>query len=94
MPPALTPGTEFPRFISFADSSAIVSMRYNPQARLLRVFFRQTRTVWEYTEVWPSEFAQLAGSYSVGKAFNELIRPIKKGHRVYPEPGQTATHHG
>ena len=63
----------FERVVEVNDSSVVQRLSYSPKRRVLRVLFA-SGSVFEYEEVWPADFADLASAYSVGQVFNERIR--------------------
>lgn len=82
--------TEFPRTMEITDSTMVSRIAYHPQKRLLRVWFKQTNSVWDYADIWPTEFSALVSAYSIGEYFNVYIRPTHEGERVSPAPGHRA----
>ncbi len=56
------------------DSSVILSVGYDDRRQILKVRFRNGR-IYYYLDVPPSAYAALMSSPSVGRYFNETIRP-------------------
>jgi KTSC domain-containing protein len=55
-------------------SSVVASVGYDPQQRRLEVAFHNGR-VYAYFEVPPSVYEELVTAESVGKFFNENVKP-------------------
>jgi hypothetical protein len=62
------------------DSSVIHSIGYDERRRLLRVRFHNGRT-YSYLGVEPLEYRALLASPSIGKYFNEVIKPAHRAVR-------------
>lgn len=82
----------FSRVLTVRDSSAIEEIAWDPKTKRLRVYFASTATLWEYTGVYPSDFAALACAHSVGLVFNERIRLQYPATRVFG-PAQEESRH-
>lgn len=54
-------------------SSAIKTVSYNPESRILRIEFTQGRE-YDYPDVPEIEFKNLIGAESVGKYYNQHIK--------------------
>lgn len=72
----------FPRDTTVHDSAPIARVAYHPQQRRLRIWFTSTQSCWEFAEVYPATYGQFMAAYSLGRAFNELIRDRYDGVRV------------
>lgn len=58
----------------FVDSSAIQAVSYDRKNKVLHVMFRQG-TVYSYPRIGAHRYSKLIHAESVGKYFNEAIRP-------------------
>lgn len=65
----------------YVESSVIASVAHDPQANVLEVEFRNGR-LYEYFGVPHGEYEALLSAESVGKYFNEEIRPRYRSARV------------
>lgn len=74
------------RVCSFTDSSAISEAAYDFSRRTLKITFLHTESIWEYYNVYPSDFAALCCAYSPGEVFNERIRNRFDAKRLHPPP--------
>lgn len=54
-------------------SSAIKTVSYNPESRILRIEFTQGRE-YDYPDVPETEFVNLVSAASVGKYYNQHIK--------------------
>ncbi|MDQ3280190.1 MAG: KTSC domain-containing protein [Acidobacteriota bacterium] len=69
------------------DSSVLATVGYDKQRRVLKVRFRNGR-IYYYLDVSPAEHAALLASTSIGKYFNEVIKPQHRAVRVRAEPAK------
>lgn len=74
----------FARTLAVTDSYPIDEVSYDFKTQTLRVRFPRTNSTWDYDGVPAWVFARLAGAYSVGQAFNELVRNRYDATRVAP----------
>jgi hypothetical protein len=77
---------DFPRIVTFQDSSAIDFVAWDPNTRVMRVSFKTTQSVWDYYGVWPSDFSAVVAAHSPGEVLNKRIRNNFDARRIHPEP--------
>lgn len=79
----------FSRICHVTDSAVIKEIAYDHTSRKLRITFKSTDSIWEYENVWPSDFARLVCAHSPGQVFNESIRNRYTAVRLVPAPTRT-----
>lgn len=62
------------------DSSVLLSVGYDPARRILKVRFRNGLTYY-YLDVSPASHRALLSAPSIGKYFNEVIKPTHRAVR-------------
>lgn len=63
------------------DSSVLLSVGYDTARRVLKVRFRNGRTYY-YLDVSPASHRALLSAPSIGKYFNEVIKPAHRAVRA------------
>lgn len=64
----------YTRIVQVTDSLNVVTVAYNPEDMKMMVQFRNGSS-YEYQRVSADEFAKVVSAKSVGKAFNQYIKP-------------------
>lgn len=80
-PESVRPPVTYTRICDVTDSRVIEKVAYAPQEKRLRIWFT-TPSVWEFDDVWPSDYAALVSAYSPGEVFNHRIRGRYPARRI------------